>query len=324
MKFRIILFFACVLALASCDNELDINAPWRETPVVYAVIDLGQDSQIFRIQKTFQNGEGQTTTDISQIADSLTFKNITVTLVNNNTGNTIQMKRLAPRKEAGFFNNQDSSFWGESLPGFFNPGNTYKLLIKSFNTGNTYEGVTNVVQPFVINPISGSGIDLVNKTTPSFSYRLNGGGINSATYDLTVRLNYYEAPASNPSDTSNLKSLDYIFVLGKMNFSPSQAVTLSTAVVKDNFIAYIRGAVKPNDNVVRTFKSLEYVASGSNRTYNDMIDVNKPSTTIVGKSGDYSNISNGIGVFASRTSTKLRQPITPASVILINDSLLNP
>ncbi|MFN3445800.1 MAG: hypothetical protein ACK44D_08675, partial [Bacteroidia bacterium] len=123
MKNWILPFLAGILLLPACDNTLDINAPYRETPVVYAIIDLGQDSQIFRIQKTYQNDVNKTTEEVAQIADSLYMKNITVKVVNANNQNLFRdFKRLAPRKEAGFFSNKDSSYWGQQTPGFFTPG----------------------------------------------------------------------------------------------------------------------------------------------------------------------------------------------------------
>lgn len=322
MKFNTILLLLFAAMLSSCDNSLDINAPWKETPVVYAIIDMAQDSQIFRIQKTYQNNEKQSTSEVAQIADSLTFKNISVTVYNNSVpGEGKELKRLAPRKEPGFFSNQDSSFWGENLNGFLTPINTYKLVIKSFNTGNTYEGVTNLVQPFAINPVS--SIDLVNTSNKNISFRITGGGMNSTTYDLIVRINYFEAPAATPSDTSVTKSMDYVYIVNRTNVNPQQQVTLSSAIPKEGITGFITATAKKNPDVVRTFKSLEYVVIGANRNYNDMLDVNKPSTSVVGKAGDYSNISNGIGVFASRTNSKLEQPLASSSVTLVN-KLLNP
>ena len=90
--------------LCSCDNTLEINADWRETPVVMAFIDLTQDSQIIRIQKTYQNSIDKTTAEVAQIADSLYMRNITVNI--HNTGNPTLVKsfsRVSPRKEEGFF-----------------------------------------------------------------------------------------------------------------------------------------------------------------------------------------------------------------------------
>lgn len=317
MSIRIIALFAILLSLASCDNEIDINGPWKETPVVFALINNGQDSQIFRIQKTYQNDVNKTTSEVAQIADSLTMKNIEVSIVNNGTGQERILKRLAPRKQPGFFASNDSSYWGESLPGFFNASQSFTLKIKSHQTGNTYTAVTNAVSPANIVTVP---VDLVTLTQPKVVFRINGGGQNAAIYDLIVRTHYYELPVSNPADTV-FKSLDFYVINGNDN---SQSVlSFSTSFDKTTFTSFIRGQIKMNSAVNRRFAKMEYVAVCSNKIYADMLDINSSSNSVVAKARDFSNIKDGIGIFASQSTSAATQTVNPPSIDLLNN-LLNP
>lgn len=324
MKLRTIYLLAALAALASCnDNELDINAPWKETPVVYAVINAGQDSQIFRIQKTYQNSINQSTADVAQIADSLVMKNISVELRDLVTGASMPLKRLAPRKQPGFFSNKDSSYWGENLRSFINPLHAYELLIKSANTGNTYRGVTSVVDTCNIQALS-TPIDLSNTSQPAITFRILSGGRNASFYDLVVRFHYTEAPAGNPGDTVR-KQLDYFFTLNKLRPGnvTSSLDPSNNAIAKSGILDFLRRNIQADPSVTRTFVSLEYVFIGSNQAYNDMIQVNSPSTSVIAKGSDFSNISDGIGVFASRSETRKEQPVSSSTVTLLN-SIFNP
>lgn len=319
MKIWILALLTGILFLGACDNTLDINAPYRETPVVYAVLDLGQDSQIFRIQKTYQNDIGKTTEEVAQLSDSLYMKNITVKITNANNPNLfIDFVRVTPRKDSGFFSNRDSSYWGQRTTGFFTPGARYTLRIKSNETGNEYIATTSATSTATIR--LGSVIDFTILQPASFTYQVEQLGSNVFIADVIIRLNYWEADKT--TNDSVLRSLDY-YLRRDLFYSSIQNGRLTVGVSKQGMLDYCKGNIPINPNVNRSFHSIEYVVVGSNSDYYDMIQTNKPSGSIIPKVTDYSNITNGIGVFASRTTTVARQSVSASSVDLINTQVLN-
>ena len=320
MKNRILTFLTGVLFLAACDNTLDINAPYRETPVVYAIIDMGQDSQIFRIQKTYQNDINKTTDEVAQIADSLYMKNITVKVVNGNIPNQFrEFKRLAPRKEAGFFSNKDSSYWGQRTTGFFTPGSSYTLRIKNNETDKEYIATTTATG--MANIRLGGAINFIEFPEGTFSYQVEQIGANVFMFDLIVRLNYWEINKS--TNDSSLRYVDYYLKRDALYTSVKDGKYTSPAPSKEGVLGHFTNNIPANKMVTRKFNSIEFVVIGSNSDYSDMIQTNKPSGSIIPKVSDYSNISNGIGVFASRTITKLKQSVTDPSIDLLNTQVLN-
>ncbi len=319
MKNRILTFLTGVLLLAACDNTLDINAPYRETPVVYAIIDMGQDSQIFRIQKTYQNDVNKTTDEVAQIADSLYMKNITVKVVSGNNPNLFrEFKRLAPRKEAGFFSNKDSSYWGQRTTGFFTPGSSYTLRIKNNETDKEYIATTTATG--MANIRFGSPINFIESPNGTFSYQVEQIGDNVFIFDLIVRLNYWEI--NKLTNDSSLRNIDYYLRRDALYTSVLNG-KVTIGVSKQGLLGHFTSNLPVNADVNRRFSSIESVVIGSNKDYSDMIQTNKPSGSIIPKVSDYSNISNGIGVFASRTITKLKQSVTDQSIDLLNTQVLN-
>ena len=320
MKNLIWITLVSIVTLTSCDNTLDINAPWKETPVIYAVIDMGQDSQIFRIQKTYQNDISQSTVDLAQIADSLYMKNISVKIVSGNNPNTFkELKRLAPRKEAGFFSNKDSSYWGEYMPNWFAASVKYKLVIHSFETGNEYQATTDLVGKADIKALA--PIDLANTATSLFSYQFNSLGLNAVMVDLFVRLNYSELNLT--TNIAEVKHIDFYLKKGEdiSNFiNGSQSI----GVNKTSIVSFYKNNIKADASVRRTFTSLEYGVVGYNSIFKEMLLVNAPSGSIIPKYGEYTNINNGIGVFAARTYTHLAQTVNSASINMLNTEVLNP
>lgn len=319
MKTWILALIVGITLLASCDNELDINAPWKETPVVYAVIDLGQDSQIIRIQKTFQNASNQTSNTGAQIADSLVMKNIAVTITNSTNPNQFfSMQRLAPRKDSGFFSNKDSSYWGARVPGFFAPGGRYILKIHSYNTGNDYLATADMVGTATLNQLS--TLDLANTSNMYFIFQVENFGINVSVLDLSIRLKYWELNKAG-GDTLH-KFIDYYVKKDALrNTLPSGKY--STSVEKESYVSFLKNNIKPDANVTRGFEGVEYVVTSYNNDYRDMLSTNAPSGSIIPKYGEYSNISNGIGIFASRTITRRAQNFNGPTTDLLNNQVLN-
>lgn len=328
MKNLIWITLVSMVTLTSCDNTLDINAPWKETPVIYAVIDMGQDSQIFRIQKTYQNDISQSTVDLAQIADSLYMKNISVKIVSGNNPNTFkELKRLAPRKEAGFFSNKDSSYWGEYMPNWFAASVKYKLVIHSFETGNEYQATTDLVGKAnitLVNSTSG-GIDLVNTAASLFSYQIKSLGLNAAMIDLIVRLNYSELNLT--TNITEAKYVDFYVKKGEAIASfpvDANGPYYNTGITKTSIVSFFKNNIKVDASVRRTFTSLEYGVVGYNGIFKEMLLVNAPSGSIIPKYGEYTNINNGIGVFAARTYTHLAQTVNTTSINMLNTEVLNP
>jgi hypothetical protein len=322
MKNWILGILVLIVSLSACDNTLDINAPWKETPVVFAVIDLGQDSQIIRVQKTYQNDISRSTNEVAQIADSLYMKNISVRIISNNNPNVYRdLVRLAPRKDSGFFSNKDSSYWGSYMPNWFAAGVKYQLKIHSYETGNDYVGFTDMVGKATINTLS--TIDLVSTSFLLFTYRIeNIGSSNTALLDMMVRLYYNEVSLANPQDTV-VKYVDY-YVKKNAAFSTFASATFSQGIKKADFLSQVKSSIKPDPTVKRTFKSFNYVVIGYNNDYRDMLITNAPSGSIIPKFGEYTNINNGIGIFASRTLTERAQPLNTPSVNELNTYILNP
>jgi hypothetical protein len=319
------LIISIAIMLSACDNTVDINAPWKETPVVYAVVDLGSDTQIFRIQKTFQVKEGTTAEQIAKIADSIYMKNITVTVTDNSSQATRTFTRAGLTKQSGFFTNTDSSYWQDVAPvGFYNPLRTYTFRIKSAETNEEYTGVAIMVGRASINT---RNIDLVDTSVnrQTFPFSVQNTGANSALYDQFIRIFYEEWPVNNPSQVI-LKYHDFMVETnvevpaGSNNGVEARRFT----VFKVSVLNSLRKAIKQDNSVQRRFVNIAYGLTAANRDFVDMINTNRPSESIVPKVGDYSNIKNAIGIFGSKTTTLQNQTLNSASIDFLNNTILNP
>ena len=83
-KFLLLLIASCIYIL-SCSNDLDLNAPYKNIPIVYGVLSNKDTNHYIRIQKAYNNPEGDAT-QFAQVIDSIYYKDedILVQLVDKN------------------------------------------------------------------------------------------------------------------------------------------------------------------------------------------------------------------------------------------------
>jgi hypothetical protein len=61
---------------------------------------------------------------------------------------------------------------------------------------------------------------------------------------------------------------------------------------------------QPQD-MVRRFSAIDFIVWGSGPEIPDLLERSKPNGSVVQKNVNYSNINNGLGIFAARTTTVL-------------------
>ena len=161
MKYlRLILLVILPVVLQSCSTELDVNAPYRETKVVYGILDPTLPFQTFRIGKGFLS-EGRSAYDIAKNSpDSSLFNpgNLSVVLYEmkllaSGRFDTIQKVQLFP--DTISTKDADGDFYGPDQLVFrtplmqldtVTPANLvkYRLLIRNKISGNTSEAFTRI------------------------------------------------------------------------------------------------------------------------------------------------------------------------------------
>jgi len=117
MKLRTIsilsVLFAAVL-WQSCSNDFELNADFKDIPIVYGFIDINDEDHYIRIQRAFLDGE-TSAIQIAQIHDSIYYDNIDVSLlVNGNQSFTLEEingEDVGIFKEEGAFANSPNTLY---------------------------------------------------------------------------------------------------------------------------------------------------------------------------------------------------------------------
>ena len=317
MKLRSILFITIFVVLFSgCKQDFDITSKYKETPVVYALLNANETTHYIRIQKGFLiDGNALLAAGIS---DSIYYADLTVKLIpysgNNPTGLPILFTKidgdtLSPpiRKDSGTFTSSPNILY--RYKGLLSTTKRYKLEITNNSNGNTITTLPNE------NP-NDIGTGLVSDflvSTPTYNTKINLRTINAAKvvwdpatnggiYDLTIRFPYREF---NQSDNS-LKADTFIDILVFKSLIQTTTGGSKTAEVPGTLIlSGLAAKLSADISVYREFnklKGMRFTFQVGGTDYQKFVVTQQVQGGISANEAisPYSNIAGGEGLFSSR------------------------
>jgi hypothetical protein len=306
-------FVLCLFSIAAsfqaCKNDFDVNGPWKETMVVYGLLDPSDAVQYVKISKAFL-GKGNAY-DMAMVADSSNYAPgvIEASIVQYNPSN--QLVKTIPltldssiTKSSGTFASTPNYVYSTTEP-LTQDGSYYALKIKNVNTGLEVSSSTPIVGKIsLISPFSSQSIDYItnynaSKGVPAkVKWATAPGG---KMYQLTIRFNYKEV-LRNTTDTL-AKSLDWVFPVS-ISSSTDGSEEMVQELYGEAFFTFLAAKIPIDHNLRRFPGKLEYIVTmGAAELYN-YTEINKPSTGIVQEKPLYTNIQGGIGIFSSRSTQK--------------------
>lgn len=298
-KFLFILFVGSAV-LNSCNNKLNVNAPWQDITVVYGLLNQNDTVHYLKITKAFL-GEG----DALQFAknpDSSNYPDtLNVRVEEWNTGTLVKTlhfdKIILNNKEAG-----DSIFYFPYQVVYkntdkLNETSIYRLFIKNPKTGKETTSQTPLVGQFNVEkpiPYGRASFDTIVDNEVRWYAAKNG-----IQYQLVIRFFYTEVQIADTSQ-KNQYTVDWVIFTNEKVFDSSGISPNQYFFPGKGFYQNIARHIDVNPLVYRLAGKVEYmftVAAGDLSTY---MEVNEPSSTIVQEKPFFTNITNGIGLFSSR------------------------
>jgi hypothetical protein len=340
MKQTSILFCALVVILASCKTEVDLNAPYKNTTIIFGLLDRDSngdnipnhlDTQWIKINKTFL-GEGDNNV-YAGIRDSSEYKEedfVRKVVEQIRNGEVVGEFDLisATRSDRDM---DGGLFYGPAYTAYYflpptaglDQNSEYRIVLE-FTDGRVVSATTKLTA-------SGGGGDAaptlsaLNFAEPSnngFNYKdvsLLVDTTNASIYEVSLRFHFIEKVYASSDWSLNpiSETPKYIdFFVGTINREDPQLQGKHKIIfngrsfftfLQNNLVADLRirreiGIFDSQDGRTECFDRLVTMGNSDLKSY---IDVNSPSTGIVQERPIYSNVSNGIGLFASRGSKNL-------------------
>lgn len=313
-------FVSVAFGLTSCENEIELNAPYKETGVIYGILDKDLDTQVVRIQKAFL-GEGNALV-MAQNPDSVYYADgdLDVKMFRlRQNGSTFQVldsfplvRFIGPPKDPGVFPSSPNILYrnnGEPIQ----TDSEYKIVVRNLQTGNTFSSQTPVVKSVSIErPTANQFIQWSSQFPTDVRFTTHPVG---RVYNVTIRFKYEEEDLA--ANTITPKYLDWVFpneVVPVVN-GESTKPYIELEIEGEKFYKYVGSKLNADPNIVRRAGTLDFIVTVGAEFLSNYVDVNAPGTNLLTTPPVYSNVVGGTGIFSSRTVTiRADRPMDAASI----------
>lgn len=342
----------------TCKNDLDILAPYKEIPSIYAVLNPQDKQQMIRVNKIFL-GPGNAY-DMAKIADSINYKpgELKVYLEHYNNGVKSAVAGVSGGPEIIF---RDTTI--TTQPGAFNTTQrvyitnerlktfgTYKLIVKNISSGSEYFAKSNSLDstsgagfapfspPFYpLTPIEKVQYDPQDPQWDNIAYmnfqpNINNYGIriiainNAKLYQTSMRIHFQDSLQGGGYGAKN--SMDFVIntfeatqdikVGDKINFT-IRGSSLYPALKSSLESKSLSGS---SSIYGRKIKYAEMICICATQDYADYLQYAAPSQSIAQDKPLFTNFEGGAyGLFAFRSRCSVKKEMSTAMIDAISSNV---
>lgn len=300
--------FSCLLLIIvftnACKNDVKLNADYKEIMVVYGLLDKNDSLHYIRVQRAYQNTNA-TAQSIAQKPDSLYFDSLEVKIINLTLNKVYFLKKeLSVIKDSGYFQNKINVLY--TFTDALNSSHLYRLEIKNVYTGNMVNSQTVIVgNPLQITSPPGDTFDIIPGKRIKASFKT---GVNARAYDVFYRFKYDEFDSISGVLKAQ-KYLDYYVQRSELTQGLAGGEDLSLETYTEDILQSIGNAIPVVKGLKRVATHFDACYAGATDDLNVYLDVSKPSIGIVQKKPEFTNVTNGYGVFSSRNVFIKKHPV---------------
>ncbi len=325
--YKFLLFVLVVIGMTSCSEKVNLYGDFKETAVVYGLLDHADSVHFIKITRAFI-GPGNAL-EIAQIPDSNYFDQVDLTVseyVNGAMTRTWTLEDTivtdkdtngvfyAPEQKVYYFKTLPTGTNGaiqtssNPLKSSLNPDATYKM--RAVINGGEFEvtGQTELVKGLTTTS-STQNFTFKFADDPG-SYIAAGVAVSNTGNSFVVNTQLDVVFREYIGTSITEKSFNW--QIGEAEVQPASSKTFSA--VGETFYNLVKDNVTDNPAITRRAFSGIYVTitGGAEELYNYMV-VNKPSSSLSQSKPTYTNltVTNGkrvIGIFSSRQTLKVYKP----------------
>lgn len=315
--FKISLLLVIALSIFSCDNEIDLNAEFVDTPVVFGLLNAGSDTQLVRITRGFLK-DGESAIDLAQDVNNLYYDSLKVQLTHIQNGTIFPLTKMLIPKEPGVFNNQDNRVY--MLENSLAVGNKYKLeVIKPDGTQASAEtrtlGFVKLDKPDPARPTL--EVSFVNNNLQYLNYDFQFNiGKTIAKFEAYLYF-YYDEIIGGQKVRKQVKMPIGTFT--NSDLAKLDEIEISFPGLR--FFQTIANEVNPTatKKELPNTENLMIEIFAGDETLVFYQDLNGPIEGLAQVRPEFTNVENGVGLFASRSVVRFKTQLNQDSKLeLIN------
>ncbi|MEI6696945.1 MAG: hypothetical protein WCO13_12860 [Bacteroidota bacterium] len=308
--FSLIIIAIFAIYLSACKTEFNPNADYKDITVVYGLLNQSDTFTYIKINKAFLGNASAYVMaqdeDLSSYGSDIEVK--IEEYLNGGISNVFYFDTTTVyNKETGVFYAPKQVLYRYHTLNLLKEGRDYKLTIRNKKSGKIINAQTALVGGFNIKtPASWQNIiDFSTAGKSKVEWTSASGG---KRYQVNMRVNYYESL----NDTSHYQSKYLDMNLGTQKRATFEGgMLMSMEYINLTIYETLKNNLKWSTlqaPIYRKSGKVEYLISVATDDLSTYIDVNEPSNTIVQVRPEFTNISNGIGVFSARYNNAIDNP----------------
>lgn len=316
---------AVLLLLYKCSSDFEVNADYKGHTVIYGLLDQNETRHYIRINRSFLGKEDASV--MAQVRDSLEYANLTAKVERWRNGtlvNTYTLKdTVLDNKQDGYFASPTQTVYyfdeaqlvDPALPREDVATYEFKIIVTVPGQSDEVYATTNLVPDFDVKNPRPNNTFGGNSTTLNFSAALGKysnqsvkwtSSTNSKRYEVTVAFHYEEVFLTSTGALDSVKKIMQ-WSLGEARTSDDElSEDLEKTLSGEDFYTRLANNIVDDPLVVRRKAGgMDFILSAGNEEFDTYMLINQPVTGVVQERPSYTNVVNGLGIFASRYSKQI-------------------
>lgn len=298
------------LVLGSCNDKLDLTAPYQENTIVYALLDKDSAIQYVKINKAFL-GDGNAYV-YAQVPDSTEYTDAQLQAVVHGVKNGVNIATYALHDtilphDPGIFAGPFHKLYYFNTTGLFalDSSATYRIDITA--KGNSVSSETPVVgwikptgaiysQPLRLVALGGG------YATQSIHWN---SAVNGKRYEVSYRFNWDEV---TPTDTLHKSFEQHLGTYVSNGTAGNESMTGD--MDGESFFRTVASRVGNDPNVTqRIFRGVDIIWAAAGENLHTYLQLNSPISGIVEDRPSFTNVTNGYGLFTTRRFREIHKSL---------------
>lgn len=350
-KLRIssIALFLAIATFFGCETEIDVIAPKKDMTIIYGLLEANQTRHYLRINRSFVGESAASVLAAEAGANEYTDEELIQAEVRE-LGVDDNVRKSWPIRSTYVYGKEEGTFFSDSnkvyyFDGVLDYNYQYELFLKIKPEGEDEKevtAVTNVLstsngadvmvtKPVLTKPCGSIGVDrdngevdwvTNNQIRGSWSLKWSAAE-NASSYTSYGRFYYRDIyPDGTVIRDSVLIPIGVEEVTASSNLGE-----VEFKIAPTEFFQTLSREVPDYDLDTDEYEriasdTIEFFIEVSNEELATYVEINKPATDVVQERPEYTNVNNGIGIFASKYVTSTKKADATCSGRILNGGSL--
>ena len=311
MKKLYFLLPVAALLFQACANDFEVTAPWKEIPVVYAILSPKDTAHYIRVEKAFLDPVTNAL-EVAQIADSLYYPEnaIDIYLERVDSNQRIQLTRVDGNlegyvRQSGVFATQPN--WLYKTKTTLREGKAYRFILSHADGSPDITAETTIPDSFSFNQPSPAAIPpeigFIRDLGTTISWRTDENGLY---FSVAMRIRYREE-----APNGSLIKRDTLYWVPVPNIRRTDLLVASgrykgEAIISGNtFFNFLVDHIPAASDRFRYFEGIDITIEGGGKEIERYLETAAANAGLTGAEvvPTYTNLSEGFGIFTGKNSS---------------------